>query len=148
MDTDKNKKQQDVKNGCVGCLSIVVLIVLGFAACSTLIPKTEYKISCMIEKGSTELSDGTTQTLTNNLGTETYTWYKDKKIVEVSTMQNGNQTIVKVPASLNGENLVFSQNNFSHIINTSNGKSKTTVTSNSPDGPYVMRFEGTCTGYK
>lgn len=148
MNTGENKKQQDVKNGCVGCLSIAVLIVLGFAACSTLIPKTEYKISCMNEKGSTEWSDGTTQTLTNNLGIETFTWYKDKKIVEVSAMQNGIQSTAKVPASLNGENLVFSRNNFSYIINTSNGKKKTTVTGDSPDGPYVLRMEGSCTGYK
>lgn len=148
MINDKIKKQQDIQKGCAGCLSFIVLIILGFAACSTLIPKTEYKISCMNEKGSTEWSDGTTQKLTNSLGTENYTWYKDKNIVEVFTMQNGNQTTVKVPASLNGENLVFSQNNFSYIINTSNGKSKTTVTSDSPDGPYVMRIEGTCIGYK
>ena len=146
MDNGENKKQQDIKNGCVGCLSIAVLTVLGFAACSTLIPKTEYKISCMNEKGSTEFSDGTTQALTNNLGTETYTWYKEKNknTVGVYTMQKGEKIMVKVPASLNGENLVFSYNRFSYIINTSNGRSKTTVVGNSSDGPYTMRFEGTC----
>jgi len=36
--TTNETKQQDLKNGCIGCLSILVLLVIGFAGCSILFP--------------------------------------------------------------------------------------------------------------
>ena len=73
---------------------------------------------------------------------------KDKNIVEVSVLQAGTQTKVEVPASLNGENLVFSANSISYIVNTSTGKSDITSTGDSPDGSFVMNMEGSCVGFK
>jgi len=36
MTSTDNKKQQDIKNGCIGCLGIFVILVLGMSACSVL----------------------------------------------------------------------------------------------------------------
>lgn len=36
--TTNETKQQDIKNGCIGCLSILVLLIIGFTGCSILFP--------------------------------------------------------------------------------------------------------------
>ena len=147
MDDSEKKKQEDAKRGCIGCLFIVVLTALGFVACSALNPKTKYNISCINERGSTEWEDGSTQKMPSNLGTEVFVWDKDRNVVQVSSLQGGAQGKIEVPASLNGENLVFSANSISYIVNTSDGKSSITSTGASPDGNYIMRIEGKCIGF-
>lgn len=148
MDNTEKKKQEDLKNGCFGCLSIFFLSILIFGACSALTPKTKYSISCVNEKGSTEWEDGSIQKLTSNLGAEVFVWNKEKKVVEVSAMRGGAQVKVEVPASLNGSDLVFSANSISYILNTSTGKSSITSTGSSLDGNFVTRMEGSCVGFK
>ena len=105
-------------------------------------------ISCINEKGATEWSDGSIQNQTSNLGTETFTWFKGDDLVEVSVMRDGNMEKTKVPATLNGTDLVFSASKkSSFIINTSNGKMISTTTGDSPDGKFVLKMEGTCNGF-
>jgi uncharacterized protein YktA (UPF0223 family) len=41
MTSSENKKQQDLKNGCIGCLSIFVILVVGLGACSVLFSPKE-----------------------------------------------------------------------------------------------------------
>lgn len=107
-------------------------------------------ISCINEKGVTEWSDGSIQNQTSSLGTETFTWFKNDSLVEVSVMQDGNMEKIKVPATLNGTDLVFSATKgSSYIINTINGKINSTTTGdNIEDGKYVMKTEGTCNGFQ
>ena len=69
---------------------------------------TGMKISCLNEKAVTEWSDGSTQNPTSNLATETFTWFKNNKLIEVSNLRDGNNEKIKVPAILNGTDLVLS----------------------------------------
>ena len=41
MSNSQENKQEQIKNGCVGCLAIVLLIFVGFVGCSTLFPQKE-----------------------------------------------------------------------------------------------------------
>jgi hypothetical protein len=106
-------------------------------------------ISCMYEKGTTEWSDGSTKNITSNLGTDTFTWNESDNSVQVKVMQGGKYEEIKVPATLNGTDLAFSApNRTSYIINTTSGKVFTTTTGeDSEDGTFVMKYEGTCSGF-
>ena len=128
-------------------LQLIVPTLVSFAIVSGCSSSSK-NISCMYEKAATEWSDGSIQNQTSNLGTDTFTWFKGDGLVEVSVMRNGNMEKTKVPATLNGTDLVFSASKEgSYIINTSNGKMISTITGDSPDGKFVLKTEGTCNGF-
>jgi hypothetical protein len=148
MEIASKKRFKDANSGLIGRFVVMVLIAFGSAACSSSESKTELSISCVNERGSTQWSDGSVQQLTNNLGTEVFTWKKDKNVVETSVLQAGVQNKVEVSASLSGDNLVFSADSISYVVNTSTGKINITSTGDSPDGSFVMKMEGSCVGFK
>lgn len=41
MTNTENNKQTNFKNGCAGCLSLIVLIFIAFAGCSVMFPQKE-----------------------------------------------------------------------------------------------------------
>ena len=76
VDVTAMKGSKGVNSGVISRFAIAVLIACGAVACSSSGSKTEFNISCVNESGSTKWGDGSVQQLTNNLGTEVFTWKK------------------------------------------------------------------------
>lgn len=123
--------------------SALLSSTLFFAGCAS----SKRVISCMNESAETQWDDGTTQTISSNLGSERFTWLKDEAVVEVSVLQQGTETKIKVPARQNGTQLLFSSGSITYIIDTSNGKLLSTATGESPDGNFVIKTKGECSGF-
>lgn len=144
VDTETKKTNRFLIWSLIGIVAAPISISLFFGK-----KDVGMKISCMNEKAVTEWNDGSTQNPTNNLGTETFTWFKNDKLIEVSNVSDGSNKKTKVPVILNGTDLVFSANKqTSFIINNANGKLISTTIGDSVDGKYIMKMEGTCSGFK
>lgn len=59
MTSTDNKKQQDIKNGCIGCLGISVILVLGMGACSVLFAPKEQTAQEKADEWYSKISDNT-----------------------------------------------------------------------------------------
>ena len=59
MTSTDNKKQQDMKNGCIGCLGISVVLVLGVGACSVLFAPKEQTAKEKADEWYSKIADNT-----------------------------------------------------------------------------------------
>ena len=59
MVSPENQKQQDLKNGCIGCLSVSAILVLGVVACSALFSPKEQTAKEKADEWYEKISDNT-----------------------------------------------------------------------------------------
>jgi hypothetical protein len=59
MTSPENQKQQDLKNGCIGCLSVSAILALGVVACSALFSPKEQAVKEKADEWYDKISDNT-----------------------------------------------------------------------------------------
>ena len=59
MTSKDNKKQQDMKNGCIGCLGVSVVLVLGMGACGVLFAPKEQTAKEKADEWYSKIADNT-----------------------------------------------------------------------------------------
>ena len=59
MTSTETKKQQDIKNGCIGCLGISVILVLGMGACGVMFAPKEQTAQEKADEWYSKIADNT-----------------------------------------------------------------------------------------
>jgi hypothetical protein len=59
MPPEDTQKQQDMKNGCIGCLAVIAILVVGVGACSALFGPKEKTAQEKLDEWYRDISDNT-----------------------------------------------------------------------------------------
>jgi hypothetical protein len=61
MTPEEDKKKENLKNGCIGCLGIIVILFLGMVSCSVLFPSKEKTAEEKLDEWYNDISKITCQ---------------------------------------------------------------------------------------
>ena len=121
---------------------ISVVVIAGFS------PSTK-SIYCVNKQLKIEGLGGPTKILPGLPGGETFTWFKDNGLIEVTTLREGKIEKIKVPAILNGYILKFLPRitpRSSVYMNTITGGMTYTTYGSGVNGDYIITGKYSCSG--